>query len=238
MPAASRPTTPHVTPSGTRAGWSALDVPPVAAAAPASGASEVASPLPGASLVASSPRPPFVPPLVRSFAPSVPAVAGESLGDSRSRGDALGLSADLEGEACGEDDPVAPPPAFPPGEGLEDGLEDGLDVPPAEPPDVPPVDPPDVPPEEPPDVPPEEPPDVPPDVPPVGEDEGDGVGDGLGDDDWVTGGATPGGTAEPAARSCCHDHPTEPPAGTVSVPTPEDEYVQDPFEPSAHHRPQ
>jgi hypothetical protein len=36
----------------------------------------------------------------------------------------------------------------------------------------------------------------------------------------VTGGAVPGGTLAPAARSCCQDHPTEPPAGTVSDPTP------------------
>lgn len=51
---------------------------------------------------------------------------------------------------------------------------------------------------------------------------GEAVGEGLDDADVVTGGATPGGTLEPA-RSCCHDHPTEPPAGTVSPPTPYDE---------------
>ena len=42
----------------------------------------------------------------------------------------------------------------------------------------------------------------------------------VGVDVFVTGGATPGGTLRPAARSCCHDQPTEPPAGTVSEPTP------------------
>ena len=54
----------------------------------------------------------------------------------------------------------------------------------------------------------------------------------------TTGGATLGGTLVPAVRSCCHDQPTEPPAGTVRAPTPYDEYVHDAFEPSAHQRPQ
>lgn len=74
----------------------------------------------------------------------------------------------------------------------------------------------------------------------VGDDEvGDEVGDGV--DDGVaaaTGGATPGGTAPLFSRSCCQDHPTEPPAGTVRLPAPEDEYAHEADEPSAHHRPQ
>jgi hypothetical protein len=90
-----------------------------------------------------------------------------------------------------------------------------------------------------------DPPDPEPEPPPeplVGDDVGEDVGEEvLGD--WVgvaawTGGATLGGTLAPAARSCCQDHPTEPPAGTVSEPAPDDEYVHDAFEPSAHHRPQ
>ncbi len=48
------------------------------------------------------------------------------------------------------------------------------------------------------------------------------VGDGLGEV-RMTGGATPGGTVPPPAWSCCQDQPTEPPAGTVSAPTPEEE---------------
>ena len=57
----------------------------------------------------------------------------------------------------------------------------------------------------------------------VGEEDGE-EGEGLeGVDVAVTGGKTPGGTLEPAARSCCHDQPTDPPAGTVNEPTPEDE---------------
>jgi hypothetical protein len=67
---------------------------------------------------------------------------------------------------------------------------------------------------------------------------GDGLGVGVGVAERDTGGAMAGGTPDPAARSCCHDQPTEPPAGTVSEPTPADEYVQDDVEPSAHHSPQ
>jgi hypothetical protein len=47
-----------------------------------------------------------------------------------------------------------------------------------------------------------------------------GEEDGLVVAERVTGGATPGGALSPAARSCCHDHPTDPPAGTVRPPTP------------------
>jgi hypothetical protein len=72
----------------------------------------------------------------------------------------------------------------------------------------------------------------------VGEEVGDGDGLGLGVDVLVTGGATPGGTVAPEARSCCQDHPTDPPAGTVSAPALEEEYAHDAFEPSAHQRPQ
>lgn len=58
----------------------------------------------------------------------------------------------------------------------------------------------------------------------LGEAVGDGVceGDGL-DEAAATGGATLGGTLAPDARSCCQDQPTEPPAGTVSEPTPYEE---------------
>ena len=54
-------------------------------------------------------------------------------------------------------------------------------------------------------------------------DDGLAVGLDVGVADAVTGGDTPGGTLPPAGRSCCHDQPTEPPDGTVSEPTPEDE---------------
>jgi hypothetical protein len=135
---------------------------------------------------------------------------------------------DPEGLACGDGDelgvdppvlPLDPPPLV--GDGLEVG--DGLDDP--EPPDDP----------------------EPLDGLAVGDGEGldvgDGVGDGVGVGDGlvvvrVTGGATAGGTLPPAGRSCCQDQPTEPPAGTVSEPTPEDEYVHEAFEPSAHQSPQ
>ncbi len=50
-----------------------------------------------------------------------------------------------------------------------------------------------------------------------------GVGLDVGVGVLVTGGATPGGTLFPAVRSCCQDQPTEPPAGTVSEPTPYEE---------------
>ena len=57
----------------------------------------------------------------------------------------------------------------------------------------------------------------------AGEEVGDGVGEDVGVDELSTGGATDGGTLPPAGRSCCHDQPTDPPAGTVREPTPEDE---------------
>jgi hypothetical protein len=173
-----------------------------------------------------------------------PAVVLESLGDSVPSGDSEGVLGDPDGVACGDgdelcDDPPEPPlPVEPPplvGDGLDVG--DGPDEPgpfddpdPPEDPDPPDPDPPDP---DPPEPDPE---------PLVGDDVGEVVGeDVLGD--WVgvaawTGGATPGGTLVPAVRSCCQDHPTEPPAGTVSEPAPDDEYVHDAFEPSAHHRPQ
>jgi hypothetical protein len=66
---------------------------------------------------------------------------------------------------------------------------------------------------------------------------GDAVAVGLGEVS-ITGGTTPGATGPLADRSCCHDQATDPPAGTVSAPTLEDEYVHDAFEPSAHHSPQ
>ena len=166
-----------------------------------------------------------------------PALVLESLGDSVPSGDSEGVLGDPEAVDCGDgdevcDDPPEPPlPVEPPplvGDGLDVG--DGPDEPgPVDEPD-PPEDP------DPPD------PDPPEPDPLVGDDVGEDVGeDVLGD--WVgvavwTGGATPGGTLAPAARSCCHDQPTDPPAGTVSEPTPDDEYVQDALVPSAHHRPQ
>ncbi len=57
----------------------------------------------------------------------------------------------------------------------------------------------------------------------LGDEVGDGVGDGVGVAVGITGGATPGGTAPLFSRPCCHDRPTEPPAGTVRPPMPYDE---------------
>lgn len=132
----------------------------------------------------------------------------ESLRGSGASGvlDALGEpEGDASGEALGDADPLDPPDGFE--VGLDDG--DGLEVPD----DGPEVD-----------------PDEEPDGELVGDDVGDGPdddvgeevgdGDGLGEEEAVTGAATPGGTLAPAARSCCHDQPTDPPAGTVSEPTP------------------
>jgi hypothetical protein len=122
----------------------------------------------------------------------------ESPGDSGATGgsDALGEPEEPEGLPDGDDPGVAVPPVPP--DGLDVGLEegDGLDEP---------------------------------DGDAVGEglDEavGDevGEGDGLDDAAVVMGGATAGGTVAPDARSCCQDQPTDPPAGTVSEPTPYDE---------------
>lgn len=148
----------------------------------------------------------------------------ESLGDSEARGDSEGSLGDAEEVACGDEDELgsAEPPELP----LPDPLPepppagDGLAV------GEPALDPPDDPP--------------PLDGVAVGEEVGD-VGDGLGVEvgvDRVTGGATAGGTLPLPARSCCHDQPTDPPSGTVNEPTPEDEYVHEAFEPSAHHSPQ
>jgi hypothetical protein len=167
------------------------------------------------------------------FAPALPgpALRCESPGDSLAIGDSEGVL-DADGE---EDD------------GLDDGLDEGLAPEPPEPPEPPdgegellgwdpPPDPEPLPPPDPEPLPPPEPePDPPPEPPPepppgLGEEVGDDVWDGVevgegvgvdvGVDVFVTGGATPGGTLDPAARSCCHDHATEPPAGTVSEPTP------------------
>lgn len=121
-------------------------------------------------------------------------------------------------------------------DGLDDGLADGLDPEPPDPPAAlvgdadgllgceppPALEPPPVP------APAAEPPPEP--VPGLGEEDGDDVceGDDVGEGEgvdvgvevFITGGATAGGTLEPAGRSCCHDQPTDPPAGTVSDPTP------------------
>ena len=53
----------------------------------------------------------------------------------------------------------------------------------------------------------------------LGLEEGLRVGLGVAEGARWTGGATPGGTA-PEPRSCCHDHASEPPAGTTRPPTP------------------
>jgi hypothetical protein len=134
-----------------------------------------------------------------------PPLDRESPGDSEASGDSEGDDGEPVGLACAE---VDPPGLLPP---LAEGLDDG-DPPP---PDGVAVG----------------------DEPvedelgdEVGDDElGDEVGDevGLGVDDGVgvaaTGGATPGDTAPLFSRSCCHDRPTEPPAGTVRPPMPYDE---------------
>jgi hypothetical protein len=55
----------------------------------------------------------------------------------------------------------------------------------------------------------------------VGDEGADAVGEGVDDGAAAaTGGATPGGTAPLFSRSCCHERPTEPPAGTVRPPMP------------------
>ena len=219
---------PHVTTAGTRAGSSGVGGPASGAAlgveslGDSAAVSEGSASLLDVESLGDSPStaPPFDP-----F--SAPALDRESLGDSTPSGDPEGALGEPEGLACGDElgvDPPVLPPDPPPlvGDGLAVGV--GLDDP------VPPDDP------------------DPPDGLAVGEDEvgldvGDGVGDWVGVGDGlvvvrVTGGATEGGTLPPAGRSCCQDHPTEPPAGTVSEPTPEDEYVHEAFEPSAHQSPQ
>ncbi len=73
--------------------------------------------------------------------------------------------------------------------------------------------------------------------PPLGEEVGSGDGLDVGVRS-CTGAATPGGTTPLDPRSCCHDQPTDPPAGTTSPPTPEVEKVHEPEVPLDHHRPQ
>jgi hypothetical protein len=208
---ASRPTMLQVTAAGIRAGSSALGSTASAAglAVESPGDSTSESVSSASSLARESPGD------LSSTEPSSdpffePSLARESPGDSLASGDAEGLDGVPEGVDCG-DEPEPPPEA---GDGLADGLDD--------------CDPP------------------PPDGVAVGDD-GEEVGDELGDDVGVgvavgvldcTGGATPGGTAPLEARSCCQDQPTEPPAGTVSEPEAYDEYVHDPFDPSAHQSPQ
>jgi hypothetical protein len=251
MATASSPSTPQVSAAGTRAGLSACGS---AASEDALGTESVwdsaaepeGSPpaLEGESLGDS----PFVEPLSAPFlpvpspAPAGPALRRESPGDSPATGDPDGLpDAEAETDAEGDDAGEA-----------EDGLDDGLGPEPPEPLPVPPEGDEGLLGEEPPVDPPEPlplPDPLPDPLPPglgeaVGEvvcdgvDVGVGEGDDVGVEVFIRGGATAGGTLAPAARSCCHDQPTDPPAGTVSEPTPYDEYVQDAFEPSAHHRPQ
>ena len=216
---ASRPTMLQVTAAGTRAGSSAVGEPASAAllALESLGDSEPrsagsASSLDGESLGDSSSREGASEPL------SEPPLDRESLGDSEARGDSDGSLDDSDGVACGDAEGLgsAEPPELPAPEPLPEPLPepppdpgDGLavGVPPLEPPDPPPLD-----------------------GVAVGEaawdeDVGDDVGDGLGVEvvDRVTGGAMAGGTLPLPARSCCHDQPTDPPSGTVSEPTLEDE---------------
>lgn len=201
----------QVTPAGTRAGSSAVGEPASAAllALESLGDSE-----PGSAGSASSLD-------VESLSDSSsregssersrePFLVLESLGDSGARGDSEARG-DSDGLACGDADEVGPP-----------------ELPLPDPPPEPPLDPgeglavgEDV-----------------EDVEDVGDEVGDGLGVGVGVDERVTGGAMPGGALGPAARSCCHDQPSDPPSGTVAEPTPEDEYVHAAFEPSAHHSPQ
>ncbi len=227
----------QVTAAGTRVGSSTVGEPASAAllaleslgdSEPRSAAS--ASSLDGESLGDSSSREGSSEPF------SEPPLDRESLGDSEARGDSEGSLDDLDGVAWGDAEGLGSaeppePPELPSPEPLPEPLPepppdpwDGLavGVPPLEPPDPPPLD-----------------------GVAVGEkagdeDVGDDVGDGLGVevDDCVTGGAMPGGTTPLDWRSCCHDQPTDPPSGTVSEPTLEDEYAHDAFEPSAHHSPQ
>lgn len=212
----------HVTAAGTRAGSSGVGGPASGAAlgleslGDSEADSEGSASLLGRESLGDSLRRESL--FDRSLAPPLDL---ESLGDSGASGDSEGALGAPEGLACGDEvgvEPPAPPLEPPPlvGDGLEVGV--GLDDP------------------------------DPFDGVAVGEDDvglelGDEVGDEVGVGDGllevrVTGGATPGGTLAPAARSCCQDHPTEPPAGTVSEPTPEDEYVHEAFEPSAHQSPQ
>ena len=151
-----------------------------------------------------------------------PPLACESPGDSEARGDSEGVDGEPDGLASGDEcrsSRCCPPPA--PGDGLDDC-------------DPPPLD------------------GVAVGDEPVGDELGDDVGDdeasgdevgddvgeGVATERAATGGATPGGTAPLFSRSCCHDKPTEPPAGTVRPPTPEEEYVHEACEPSAHQSPQ
>lgn len=212
--------------AGTRAGSSAVGEPASAAllALESLGDSDVestgsASPLDVESLRDSSSRE------VSWELSSEPPFDLESLGDSEARGDSEGSLGDPEVVTCGDDEELgsAEPPELPLPDPLPAG--DGLAV------GEPPLDPPDEPP-------PLDGVAVGEEVGDVGDDVGDGLGVGVGVEDRVTGGATAGGTLPLPARSCCQDQPTDPPSGTVREPTPEDEYVHDAFEPSAHHSPQ
>jgi hypothetical protein len=223
----------HVIHAGTRAGWSTVDastsvvvlapVPPGdSEAAPGSSAPWLGEALADSSSTAlSSVRLPsvgsspglFEPAFAREFPPVPGATVAPAVAEGVPEGGAEGVA---EGDVDGEADAVEPPAPEP--------------EPAPDPPDPP--DPPEPPPEpvvglvgeglaEP--------------LPPLvgvavgdGVDEvvGDALGEAVGVGDGVeaaTGGATLGGTLVPAVRSCCHDQPTDPPAGTVREPTPEDE---------------
>jgi hypothetical protein len=188
--------TPQVTAGGTRPGWSAAS--PLARESPRD--SEAGSVGSEPALGLESPG--------DSDAGSVgsePALGRESPGDSEASGDFDGLSDGLpdalpdalsEGEDVGEPDGDV--------EGVAE--EDGVDPEPPLPP-LPPLPPPGV-------------------GVTVGVVDGEVVGVELvlGDDVGVagfTGGATPGAAAFPGP--CFHDQPTDPPAGTISPPAPEEE---------------
>ncbi len=225
----------QVTAAGIRAGSSALGRPAVAPALAAGSLGDAPSDsvvsVPSVAVESPGDSSSSVPVSVFfSESPREPVVARESPGDSEARGDSDGRAGDAEGVACGDDDeppepvepPVPPPLPLPPPPAPGVGVAD-CDPPPLEGGEVGDA---------------------------LGDADGDDAGDGdeLGDVLGVgvavgvverkTGGATSGGTLEPAARSCCHDQPTEPPAGTVKLPAPYDEYVHDAVDPSAHQRPQ
>ncbi len=207
---ASRPTMLQVTAAGIRAGSSALGSPASGAALAVespgdslpesvASASSLAVESPGDSSSSAPSSDPFV----------ELSLACESPGDSEADGDSAGLDGDPDGDASGDEPaPPAPDPPLPDvpppdPEGLGDGVDDE-----PEPPEPP----------------------LPADGEDVGEDDGDELGDELGDSDGVgvavgvaersTGGSTDGGTLPPDGRSCCHDQPTEPPAGMVRLPAP------------------
>jgi len=211
----------HVSPAGTRAGWSTVDAPEVPASvallaleSPGDSEAKVESSGPSVDVESSGDSgatvdldgSPVGSPAESPVESPGSALSPESPGDSGARVDSDGVASGLADES---DDPVlaepppgpTPDPPPPLGVGV---VGDGLDEPP-------------------------------PLEGAVGDAEADAVGDELGVGELVvvgvgvgvasaiTGGVTPGGTLVPAVRSCCQDQPTEPPSGTVRDPTPYDE---------------